>query len=373
MAKRRANGEGSVFQRKDSRWCAKVLVNGELRSFYGHSQQEVGDKLLTARNANRSGAPLPREVQKVGPFLTEWLAAVKATVRPSTHKSYSEIVTLHLEPELGKSILAKLTPQQVQAMLARKSATPGLSPRRVQYIRAVLRMALGRALKFGLVVRNVATLTDVPRQIRHEIQPLGLEDARKLITAADDDRLGPLYVLAITTGLRQGECLGLTWGCVDLDGATVRVMRSLVRYDGAFHLDEPKTERSRRTLTLPKAAAAALRVQRARQNAERLRMGQHWQDKLGLVFTTDSGAPYHAPSAAAQFGRFLERHGLPDVRFHDLRHSAASLLLAQGVPLRSIMEQLGHSQISLTANLYTHIAPAMLQDNANKMDAALGS
>ncbi len=369
---KRANGEGTIGQRKDGRWCARVLVNGELRSFYGQSQQDVSDKLLTARNANRSGAPLPREVQKVGPFLTEWLASAKATVRPTTYRSYSDLVTGHLEPELGKTVLARLTPQQVQAMLARKSAA-GLSPRRVQYIRAVLRIALGQALKFGLVARNVATLTDAPRQVRHEIQPLSLENARKLISAADGERLGPLYVLAITTGLRQGECLGLTWDCVDLDGGTVRVVRALARYDGAYHLDEPKTERSRRTLTLPKAAVVALRAHRARQNEERLRMGQHWQDKWGLVFTTTSGAPLMGTYCTHELHSFLVDHSLPEVRFHDLRHSAASLLLAQGVPLRSIMEQLGHTSIGLTANLYTHLAPAMLHENANRMDAALGS
>jgi integrase len=247
----------------------------------------------------------------------------------------------------------------------------GLSPRRVQYIRAVLRTALKQAVKWRSVTLNAAALAEAPRVERHEIQPFSVEDARRLLEASQDDRLAALYSVALAMGLRQGEALGLRWEDVAFETGQLRVRVTLQRIDRSYRLLPPKTERSRRTLRMPATALAALRAHRARQLEERLQAGAAWED-WGLVFTTATGRPLHATWITHRFQKLLERSGLPRARFHDLRHTCASLLLAQGVSARMIMEILGHSQISLTMNLYSHIMPSMQEDAAQKMDAALG-
>lgn len=248
----------------------------------------------------------------------------------------------------------------------------GLSARTVQYIHATLRRALGQALKWDLVARNVATLVDPPRVVRPEVQPLTPEAAKALLEAARGDRLSALYTVALALGLRQGELLGLRWADVDLDNGFLHVRRALQRIDGKLQLVEPKTAKSRRTIAMPAFVVAALREHRLRQGLERMFVGEGWQDAFGLVFTTAIGTPLDEGNVRRQFKRLLAKAGLPDMRFHDLRHSCASLLLAQGLSLRAIMEVLGHSQIALTANTYTHILPQMQREAADAMDRFFG-
>ncbi len=372
---KRGNNEGSIYKRTDGRWAATLTLgyeNGKRKrkSYYGQTRREVQEQLTQALRTVQQGLPVTPERQTVGPFLNRWLQdSVQPTVRPRTYDSYSEIARLHLIPELGRVPLAKLTPQNVQALLAKKLAS-GLSPRRVQYIRAVLRRALGQALKWGLVGRNVATLVDSPRVEHPEIQPLTPTQARTLLEAAKGDRFEALYILAIALGMRQGELLGLRWAYCDLDSNVLRVSVTLQRIQGKFQLVEPKTERSRRTLNLPDIAVRTLKSRRLLQFEERLAAGEHWTD-TGLVFTTGLGTPLDTGTVIRGFQRLLRRAGLPHVRFHDLRHTCASLLLSQGTSPRMIMEILGHSQIATTMDIYSHIMPAMREEAARQMDDLL--
>ncbi len=225
-------------------------------------------------------------------------------------------------------------------------------------------------MKWGVVGRNVATLAEPPRSVRRPVQPLTAEQARAFIYFSRDDRLGSLFAVAILTGLRQGELFGLRWQDVDLTAGTLAVRHALQRIGGKPTLVEPKTERSRRTLTLPAAALAALKAQRVRQIEERLLAGDRWQD-WGLVFASTIGSPLEPSNVAARLHKLLVDAGLLRQRFHDLRHCCASLLLSQHVPPRVVMDVLGHSQIALTMNTYSHVMPAMLKDAANALDAAL--
>lgn len=371
MAKRRANGEGSIFRRKDGRWAASALVAGERRSFYGRSREEAASKLLTALTARRDGMPLPRETQKLAAFLESWLETAKANVRPLTFKSYAEIVRLHVAPVLGKVVLARLTPQQVQGMLTRKLAG-GLSARRVQYIHAVIRAALGQAERWGLVARNVAKLVKPPRVRYPEVKPLTTTEARSFLEAVRGDRLEALYAVALALGLRQGEVLGLSWDDIDLAAGTLAVRHTLQRHNGDYHLLETKTMRSRRTIALAMPLLAAIRAHRSRQLEERLRAGPVWQnDARNLVFTMETGGPLYGGAVTRHFQAILERAGLPRQRFHDLRHAAASFMLAQGVPLRVVMEVLGHSQIAVTANIYAHVAGELQREATERVSALL--
>lgn len=368
---RRGHNEGTVYQRKDGRWAAEIsLGNGKRKSFYGNTRKEVKDQLTKALRDLQQGLPVAFERQSVDEFLKFWLEqSVKPTVRPGTLNSYQVFCEVHIIPHLGKKQLAKLSPQDVQAFLNKKSAE-GLSPRTVQYAHAVLRRALNVALKWGAIGRNPACLVDGPRVPRKEIQPLTPEQASTFLDSVRDDRLYALYVVALSLGLRQGEALGLRWEDIDLEAGTLQVSKALHRTGKKFELLEPKTDRSRRNLTLPGITIAAIREHRKHQLEDRLRAGAYWED-WGLVFCNEIGQPLERCSVTHRFQRALEKAGLPRFRFHDLRHTAATFLLAQGVDLRVVMEVLGHSEIALTANLYTHVLPALKHDAANRMDAML--
>jgi integrase len=369
--RKRGNGEGTIIRRADGRWEARVtLPDGTRKSFYARSRQEAARRLTQALRDRDQGLPVGLNArQTVGQYLERWLADVaRPTVRPSTYESYAGYVRRHLIPGLGAIPLSRLTPQDVQAFLTAKLQDGQLTPRTVQYLRAILRRALAQALKWGLVARNAAALTDPPKVPRHEIRPLTPQEATAFLEAVRGDRLEALFVLALTTGMRQGELLGLRWQDVDLDAGTLRVAVALQRIGGQPRLVEPKTARSRRELPLPERATAALRAHRARQREERLRLGAAWQD-WGLVFTREDGAPLDASTVTHRFQKLLARANLPRVRFHDLRHTCASLLLAHGVPARVIMDILGHSQISVTLNTYTHVLPDMQREALARLNA----
>jgi len=375
---RRGNTEGSIYQRKDGRWTASIDLgygSGRRRrkAFYGATRREVADKLTAALRARQQGLPIVGERLTLAAFLTRWLEdSARPTLRPRTFASYSMIVNYHLSPALGRVALARLTPDAVQRYLNDKGAA-GLSSRSVQYHHAVLRRALNQAERWGLVPRNVARLVSPPRVERPEPQPLTAEQARAFLAAVSEDRLAPLYTLALSLGARQGELLALTWPDVDMAGRTVSIRRTLQRYDGGWHLDPPKTERSRRTIALPASLVEMLRAHRSRQIEERLRAGPAWQGEQwgDLVFANEIGEPLPGTQLTRRFQAVLATLGLPRQRFHDLRHAAATFMLSEGVSLRTTMELLGHSTIAVTANTYSHVLPELQRDATERVSALL--
>lgn len=316
------------------------------------------------------------ERRRLGDFLDMWLSdVVKPNREYPTWNGYEQRVRLHIKPTLGHVPLARLTAADVHRLLNDKRAE-GLSPRSVQYVHATLRAALGVAERWGYVARNVATLVKSVNLERHEVRPFTPEEARRLLAAAEQDRLGALFAVALSVGLRPGEALALAWEDVDLDGQppTVRVRRS-IRCEagrGLVLTDKPKTQRSRRTIPLPVVCSRALRRHRKKQTEERLAAGEWWQDS-GLVFTTGQGAPLDERNVIRHFDRLQERAGVERHRLYDARHTAATLLLAQGVPARVVMETLGHSSFQLTMDTYTHVMPVLMSEAADAMDRALGS
>lgn len=378
MAKTRGKREGSIFCRADGRWAGQIDLgwqNGRRvrRYLYGATRAEVAEELHKLLADQSVGLPIETSRQTVGQFLTDWLEhSVKPAVRSRTYTSYEQVCRTYLIPDLGRVPLRKLAPQHVRAMLNRLLAEGHLSARSVGYIRVVLRAALNHARKWNLVARNAAELTESPRVRRFEIKPLTLERARALLAQAKGDRLEALYAVALASGLRMGETLGLRWQeDIDLDKGRMTINQAIQRQTGAGLVAvEPKTERSRRTIELPAPLIAALKAHRVRQIETRLAAGSLWQDS-GLVFTSAVGTPLEPRNLHRSFKAMLVKAGLPDIRFHDLRHSAASLMLAQGVELRTIQQILGHSSISLTANTYAHVMPSLVQDATAKAAAAL--
>jgi integrase len=390
MAKRGTN-EGSIFRRKDGRWVGSLNLGWEngkrkRRHFYAATASEVRDELLKARFDQSRGLPVASERQTVAKFLEGWLEhTLKSRAKPRSVESFTVIVNKHIVPALGRIRLDKLTPQQVQALLEKKREPyktktkagkviekHGLSPQSIASIRTVLRSAINQALKWGMVARNVATLIDPPRIPRPKTHAIDADGARKLLEAARGERFEAILVLALTLGLRRGEILGLRWSDVDFDSRTIRVNQALQRVGGKLQVTEVKTERSRRVVAVPECVVRAVKTRRAQQAQERLLAGIEWKD-TDLAFTNPRGGPLEPITLHRDFKRLLRAAELPtETRFHDLRHTAASLLLAEGVHLRVIMELLGHSSISLTANTYAHVMPAAMREVADRMESILG-
>ncbi len=262
--------------------------------------------------------------------------------------------------------------REVQALLNKKQKE-GLSGQSVQIIHATSRAALNEGLRMGSVARNAAQLVRPPRGAQKQVTPLAPEEARTFLETAAGDRLEALFILALSSGLRKGEILGLRWQDLDLEHATLSVHHALNRLDGEYALAEPKTKQSRRTIMIPKIAVTALKAHRARQAAERLAAGPEWNEWGGLVFTTDKGQPLNGSVLSHRFKQILKDAGLRIMRFHDLRHTCATLLLAQGLDPKLVQEFLGHSEIGTTLNVYSHVLPEQRGETAARMDALLGA
>ena len=373
VKRRRGNREGSIYRDKDGRWRGSVHVGysgGRRRRklVSGRTRAEVARKLAAALRAAETGIAATPERLTVGRWLHHWLENVATpNTRPKTLRTYSDIVKHHLEPELGKRPLVKLSPQDVRIFMKRKSEQ-GLSAKTVKHLRDTLRAALNVAFRDSLIVRNVASMVQPPRSEEREMTAFNLDQARRFLDAVLGHRLEALFSVALYLGLRQGEILGLRWVDVDLDARRLTVRYQLQRIDGKLTLVEPKTARSRRTIALPQVAVSALLKHRARQEQEKRFAGSRWVE-TGMVFTTGIGTFLDQRNLLRSFYRILDTVDVPRIPFHSLRHSAATVLLAKGVHPRVVMDLLGHSSIAVTLDTYSHVLPEIQREAADQMDA----
>ncbi len=370
----RRPGEGTVFQRKDGRWvCEITLEDHSRKQYYFKTEKEALEKRRIVQNELAQGILATGPQQTVKQFLEYWLEdAYKASVRLSTYRNSYIIAHKHLIPGLGHIKLQKLTAQQVQSFYAKK-LKGGTTASRIKNIHGTLHTALEHARRVKLISMNVCNDVEVPRQVKQEKQPLTPEQARFLLQKIREHRLEGLLTLALATGMREGELLGLRWSDVDLDKGTLRVTRTLTYVNGHGSVEsEPKTAKSKRTIVLPQFVVETLRRHRVSQLERRLAVGKGWIDR-DLVFPDDDGDFVIAQTLLRRFYRLLKEIGLPRIRFHDLRHSAATLLLSMGVPAKVVQELLGHSTISITMDVYSHVLPSMQKDAMDKMDDFLDS
>jgi integrase len=366
MAKR-ANGEGSIYQRKsDGKWVGSIsLTTGGRKVFYGKTKTEVREKLNEAIYEQQRG------MLSVGPnvalkeYLEDWLENIhKPTIRLSTYQNYRKLLNNYLVPGLGTIKLQKLTPQQVQAFYSRK-ISEGLSPKTVNNVHGVLHKALDNAVKWNILPRNVCDAVTPPRVPRKELNYLTSDQARILLEKVKEHRLEALLTLAITTGMRRGELLALRWLDIDFNDGSLQVKRAVSYLKEYGYVEsEPKTSKSRRTIKLPDFVMPILIQHRERQQEQQNNAGTVWVNK-GLVFTNAWGDFYSPSTMLKVFRRFLESIGMPHMRFHDLRHSAATILLEMEVHPKVVQEILGHSQITTTMDIYSHAMPS-LQDGATQ-------
>ncbi|MCL5736918.1 MAG: site-specific integrase [Actinobacteria bacterium] len=340
------------------------------KSFYGKTRAEALNKMTRAIAAAKQGIPPTNDRQTVGQFLNRWLEDhVKRTVRPGTYARAEQAVRLHLQPRLGRIRLIDLTPKAIQNFMSEK-IDEGLSPRSVQILHANLRAALNRAVLWGEVPRNVARLVQPPRSETKPVQPFSIEEAKSFLEAVQGHRLEALFTVAITCGRRQGEILAVRWQDIDLDEGSLSVRYALGRKDGKYCLVEPKTRQSRRTIALPAIALNALKAHHEGQQTEDVEVKEGWEN---LVFLSEHGQPLNGCVVGRQFRLVLKAAGLRAIRFHDLRHSCCSLLVAQGVHPRLIMESLGHSDISISMSVYAHVLSELRRETALQMDAVLST
>jgi len=376
MAKR-GHGEGSIYRRKDGRWTAEISLEGRKSKFlYGKTRKEVQEKLKTALYEQQQGMLVTGPQQKVGQFLSHWLEDVhKQSIRPRTYERYEEIVRLHLVPEIGHHHIQKLSPQNLQAFY-KKKLEDGLSATTVISFHNLLHKALETAVRGNLLARNPCDLVSPPRRKHFEIQPLSIQQIRQFLAVTRGHRQEALFILALATGMRRGELLGLKWQDIDLERGTLQVRRILTRIPGklpgkGFEEAEPKTDKGRRSIVLPSFAVEALRQHRLRQREAKLKAGPAWRDH-DYVFCTPIGTHLNPTRDVLDVLKsFLKQAGLPDIRFHDLRHSSATMLLGMKVHPKIVQEILGHSQIAITMDIYSHILPTMQEEAMNKLNDVL--
>ena len=371
MARRRANGEGSIYPRTDGRWEGYISIGGLKRQFFlGRTHGEVKAKLDVARKAKLDGVPTKFERKRFSDFIDDWLASVQSSLKARTWTRYEQLIRVHAKPAIGKLQLEKITPQHVQRLYA-KMLENGSAEATVLQLHAVLHKAFKQAVRWDLVGRNVLDAVVRPKRQRQEMKTFSPEQARRFLEAAHGDRYEALFVLALTTGMRQGELLALGWDDIDLDNGVVHLQRSVQRTKAGFQVTDPKTRGSRRQIELAAIATRALEAHRVNQTAERLLTGSGWKDE-GLVFATKTGGYVDASHVLRHcFYPLLDRASLPRIRFHDLRHTAATLMMAQGTHPKVVSEMLGHSTIAITMDLYSHVSPTMQQNAVAALDSLL--
>ena len=365
-ARRRYEGTITVSATKgaDGRWTQRR------RMVTGKTQAEVRARMEALRTATDVSPTLPAEVT-VAAFLDYWLTDVlPSRVTPTTLVNYRHVVANYVTPHVGKVRLDALDPSHVRKMLM-KIHEAGLSPNTARLARSVLRRALRSAESDGLVTRNVAALVDGVRVPRPEGRTLTPEQAKTLLVSIEGTEHEALVTILLALGLRKGEALGLTWADIDLDDATLTVNRALKKDGrGGVYTDEPKTSGSRRRIHLPGPVVAVLRRHRVAQAAERLAFGQGFGRGWGdLVFTSSVGTPLDPDRVNRMVQAITDRAGLGRWTPHEMRHSAASLLLAMGVPLEVVSEMLGHASIRITKDVYGHLLEPARREAATAMEA----
>lgn len=373
MAEKKRRGSGQATKRKDGRWQASYVTNsGKRLYFYGDTQAEANKKKRQAEMEDERGMLATGPDMLLNTYLENWLETVKKPpiVRLSTYDKYRWYIQKYINPALGHIRLRLLSPQHVQSFYSQK-LEEGLSPGTVRNLHVVLHSAMENAVKWNLVSRNVVGLVTRPSKGDHEAHVLTIEQARTLIETAKQHKVWALLVVALATGMRRGELLALRWDDIDFQQERVFVRRAVSKLNGRGYVEhEPKTKKGRRTIVLPSSVVDVLREQRGYVEELRGRAGDNWLD-LGLVFPNTRGNFIELAKLWHMLDKVVKQAGLPHMRFHDLRHSAATIMLAMGIHPKVVQEILGHSSISVTMDLYSHVLPSVQQEAAGKVDSVL--
>lgn len=370
MARRRSNNEGTIYQRKNGTWCAQITLNGHRLTKYTKTQRECRDWLKEIRSQIENGLTFEGAKTQLSKYMVHWLESVKPELRPKTWIQYEQVARTHIAPILGKHFVKDISPTLVQSLYTKKRKD-GYQETTIRIIHAVLHRALEQAVRWGYIGRNPASIVVKPRPKRKEMQVMSDDQVRAFLSLVEGTRFDGLYYLAVTTGLRQGEILGLKWTDLDWKTGNINVRRQIQRITGeGLVFSEPKSAAGRRTVVAGGVALQKLMAHQEIQQTERLFAGERWKE-YGLIFPSTIGTPFEPRNLYRHFINSLTKANLPKFRFHDLRHTAATLMLQSNIHPKVVQERLGHSTITLTLDTYSHVVPSMQVEAAEILDGLL--
>ena len=353
----------------------KVARRQEFHTGY-ESKREAEQELAKVLAALATGGHIEPSKMLLAEFLrSEWLPAIRATIRPTTYSSYETHVQRHIIPRLGMVPLQQITGVQINLLYARLLSEPDihgrlLSPATVRRVHATLHRALRDAVRWSRLPRNPVDAADPPRHLGfyREMKVWTAAQLRTFLAAERESELYPLWLTLATTGMRRGEALGLSWEDVDLEAARLSIKKTLIMNGYKTMLSTPKTKKGRRLIVLDPATVSALRKLRTEQMKVHLRQGLSWRESQP-VFVTEAGHPYHPERVSKLFAQAAKQAGLPRIRLHDLRHTYATLALGAGVHPKVISERLGHASIAITLDCYSHCLPTISEEAAARVAA----
>lgn len=375
MATKKANGSGTIRKRADGRWEGKYTLGydpktGKLirKSVYGKTQKEVRLALSKIVSEMDSGTYAEPSKMKVSQWLDEWLASYTMNIKPATRSAYEEHIRVHIKPSLGDIPLKQLSTRDIQQLYTNLLKERELSPKTVRNIHGVLHRALEQAKLLGCIRVNPTDAAVTPRVEKKQVETLDAEDIGKFLAAIRGTKYEyPLFV-AVFTGLRQGELLGLTWDCVDIENGLLLINKqhNRVKGDTEFRFASLKNDKAR-VLTAADEVMEVLKLQKERQTAWAAALGDGWSNPDHLVFTTEFGRYINNKILYQNFKRIMRKLGKPDLRFHDLRHTYAVNSLRAGDDIKTVQENLGHATASFTLATYAHATPGMKRESAKRM------
>jgi integrase len=372
MAKKRSQGEGSIYKWRSGKWRGLVTdQNGKRLSKISDDKSEIVNWILQTTNQVNSGLTYDAARISVGDYLLHWLASTKNSVRPSTYAYYGIIINNHIIPQLGKILIKELTADRIQYVYDEWIGS-GLGIHTVLKIHQVLHSALERSVQTGLLVQNPSHYTKRPKEPDNEMLIWNESEVNRFLVAARDNsqpysRLYCLFHLALTTGARQSELLGLQWENFDQRSGTLHIQKQLTRTGSGKMFAPLKTRASKRSITLGESDISALREHYEKQQLERRRAGYAWKDN-DLIFTTRIGTPMHQKNLLDHyFFPLIRAANVPEIRFHDMRHTAATIMLSHGIPPVIVAGRLGHS-LAVSMKTYAHFVPSMQEEAAKLMN-----
>lgn len=378
--RKRANGEGSIYKRKDGRWCGRITIGKnpdtgkpDIKTFYGKTRKEVDSKLSEVKAKLQEGTYTEPSKQDTGEYLDQWLNTIKASVRITTFESYETQIRKHIKPAIGHIKLQQLQTRHIQNLINDKMDGGNLSTRSIKYIHVVLNNALQQAIKEQLIKFNPAVAVKLPKQEKKEVEALTVEQVKAFMEMARQTRHYTAYLVELSTGLRRGELLALKWKNIDLEEGTLQVKENLVITKNGAVFQEPKTKTSKRVINLPPHVVTELRKHKKAQAEERLRLGGQYEDN-DLVFCRKDGKPLYPRSFSEHFEKLvrkLQEEGFPKITFHGLRHTFATLALQAGVEAKTLQDILGHSTIGITLDIYSHTTKTMREEATKKISGIM--
>jgi integrase len=365
MARKRAHGEGNIYQLHSGKWHVQLSIQGRRISHTARTRNEIITWIRKTNEQIEQGLTYQAAKITIGEYLKNWIASEEGSIRPTTHKYYQAVCENRLIPRFGSVPIKDLTADHIQFAYDNWKRE-GVSTHVINKAHSILHHALQRAEKTGLIIRNVANFVRPPKAPQKEMKCWSELEANQFLTTAKSDRLYALFYLALVTGMRQMELLGLQWKDLDRARGIIHVRRQLLRSGGKF--TELKTRAAKRSIELGSGTLELLQEHYQGQIQERNIAGDRWQEN-DLIFTSTIGTPLN-------FKNMIERHykpilksaNVPEIRFHDLRHTAASLMLSKGISIFIVSKIIGHARPSITSDIYGHLIPGAMSGIGDMMD-----